>query len=81
MFAITGGQLVDNTTNYIYLNLTTNLFVVTQNAVLAGAIQMASVVCAGGVITSVVDKRPAFFTTYGEIATKLDKSGGLRDTM
>jgi len=66
--------LVDNTTNYVYFNLTTNLFTVTQTATLTAAIQMASVVCSGGSITSIIDKRPAFFTTYAEIATKLDKT-------
>ena len=80
-FAITWGQLVDNTTNYVYFNLTTNLFTVTQTATLTAAIQMASVVCSGGSITSIIDKRPAFFTTYAEIATKLDKTWGLRDGM
>lgn len=80
-FTISGGQLVDNTTNYVYLNLATQLFVITQTAVLTAAIQMASITCAAWVITVITDKRPAFFTTYAEIASKLDKTGGLRDTM
>lgn len=80
-FTISGGQLVDNTTNYVYLNLATQLFVITQTAVLTAAIQMASITCAAWVITGIIDKRPAFFTTYAEIASKLDKTGGLRDGM
>lgn len=79
--AITWGQLSDNTTNYIHLVLSTQLFTVTASSTLAGAICMGSVVTSGGVIWTITDLRPAFSTTYWEIPTKLDKTGWLRDWM
>lgn len=78
---VTAGQLVDNTTNYIHFDITTRLFIVTASSTLAAAVCMASVVVAGWIIGTITDLRPGFAMTYGEISTKLDKSGGLRDTM
>lgn len=79
--AVSWGQLVDNTTNYVHFNLTTRVFVVTASSTLAVAICMGSVVVAGGVIGVITDLRPSIATTYFEIATKLDKAAGLRDSI
>lgn len=78
---VTVGQLIDNTTNYIHFDIATRLFIVTASSTLAAAVCMASVVVAGWIIGTITDLRPGFSMTYGEISTKLDKSGGLRDTM
>lgn len=78
---VTVGQLVDNTTNYIHFDIATRLFIVTASSTLAAAVCMASVVVSGWIIGTITDLRPGFAMTYGEISTKLDKSGGLRDTM
>ena len=80
IFAITSGQLVDNSTNYVLLNLVTQAFVISATNTANGAIAVASVVCTGGSLGAITDLRPAFNTTYEEIGTKVDKAGGLRDT-
>ena len=72
--AITSGQLVDNSTNYVLLNLVTQAFVVSAANTANGAIAVASVVCSGGFLGAITDLRPAFNTTYEEIGTKVDKS-------
>lgn len=65
----------------MHFNLTTRVFVVTASSTLAVAICMGSVVVAGGVIGVITDLRPSIATTYFEIATKLDKAAGLRDSI
>lgn len=79
--AVAGGQLVDNTTNYIHFLLSTQTFSVTASSTLTGAVCMSSVVVTGWAIGVITDLRPGFATTYGEITTKLDKTGWLRDGM
>lgn len=37
-------------------------------------------VCSGGSLGTITDLRPAFNTTYEEIASKVDKAAGLRDS-
>lgn len=73
-FAITSGQLVDNSTNYVLLNLITQTFVISATNTANGAIAVASVVCTGGNLSTITDLRPAFNTTYEEIGTKVDKA-------
>jgi len=48
--AVTGGQLVDNSTNYIHFVLSSQTFTVTPSSTLAAAVCMGSVVVAGGII-------------------------------
>lgn len=45
--AVAGGQLVDNTTNYIHFLLSTQTFSVTASSTLTGAVCMSSVVVTG----------------------------------
>jgi len=78
--AITSGQLVDNSTNYVLLNLVTQAFIISATNTASGAITVASVVCSGGSLGTITDLRPAFNTTYEEIASKVDKAAGLRDS-
>lgn len=56
--AVAGGQLVDNSTNYIHFVLSTQLFTVTASSTFSGAVCMASVVVSGGVIGTIADLRP-----------------------
>lgn len=80
IFSISGGQLVDNSTNYVHFDLTTRLFLITASSTLAWAVCMGSVVVTAWAIWAIWDIRPGLNTTYWEITTKLDKAGGLRDT-
>lgn len=81
IFSISGGQLVDNSTNYVHFDLTTRLFLITASSTLAWAVCMGSVVVTAWAIWAIWDIRPGLNTTYWEITTKLDKAGGLRDTI